>query len=116
MKKIIAAFASVAVIASASSAFAGFSTGDANGSLVVGSTVKATLKLSANVSVEYKANTTTAPNLGYSLATSHSSGSKTYASSSGDTRIFFKDVTASSAPAAPAAGASADFSGWTAMQ
>lgn len=97
------------------SAFASFSAADAAGSLTVGSTQTTTIKLSKGVSAEYGADTTSS-GLGYVVGTSHSSGTKTYASSSGDSKIWSKDGTNMATPTTvPTGTASANFSGWTAL-
>ncbi|MGE4403819.1 MAG: hypothetical protein AB7F61_19445 [Desulfobulbus sp.] len=72
------------------------------------------LKLSNNVFLFYEADTS-GDGLGYSIATYHSSGTRTYGSSSGDANIFWIDGTGSNAPTAPTGTASANFTGWTAL-
>ncbi|GLI36612.1 hypothetical protein KI811_15455 [Geobacter hydrogenophilus] len=96
----------------AGSAFAAYTAADSNGTKEVGTTIKATLKFSANVTSEYKNNT---DGTAYVIGTSHTSGTKTYASSSGDTRIFMAEGKETTTPAAPASSdASANFdSTWT---
>lgn len=115
MKKMITLLACVALVGASTSAFAAFVSGDTNGNLAIGSTVKATLKLSANVKAQYTAHGTN-PAQGYVLQAYHTSGSKTYGTSSGDTRLYFVDATGGLTVNAPAGGATADFSAWTAMQ
>lgn len=107
--------AGIVSLAAASSAFAAqtFSTGNET----VGSPA-VSLKPSKNVSIVYLPSATTvgAGVISYSISSFHSSGTKLYASSSGDTKIFMKDATAiANPPAAPAAGASMDSTGYTAM-
>jgi hypothetical protein len=93
------------------SSFAAFPLGDA-GTLVVGTTVKCDLKLSNNVGLAYTAQAT---GLGYVVATSHSSGTRTYGSSSGDSKIYYIDeLDAVSGLTAPTGTASAGFT-WTPM-
>ena len=119
MKKMTALMAITALLGLAANASAftqAYATGDSNGSLTIGSTVKATLKLSANVNVGYDVETSSGKSQGYGLNTWHSSGSKTYGTSSGDTRIFYVDSTNYTQTTAPAAGATADFSSWTALK
>lgn len=72
------------------------------------------IKLSNNVFLYYE---TATGGLGYSVATYHSSGTRTYGSSSGDANIYWIDGTGSEAPTAPTGTASADFvtDGWTAL-
>ncbi|TYO99943.1 hypothetical protein EDC39_101103 [Geothermobacter ehrlichii] len=72
-----------------------------------------TIKLSNNVSLNYDAATN---GLGYSVATYHSSGTRTFASSSGDAQIFWYDGTQQDPPSAPTGTASAAFdSNWNAL-
>jgi len=76
------------------------------------------IKPSKNVTVYYKPSTTTSGTgvISYSVSAYHSSGTKSFASSSGDTKIFMADGIGSAPPTAPAAGSSAAFgTGWTAM-
>ena len=74
----------------------------------------ATVNVSKGVSVKYVPEQA---GLTYSMSSFHSSGTKTYATSSGDTKIFMQDSTSLvNPPDAPAANKSADFgSGWTAL-
>jgi len=93
-----------------------FLTPGQDGSLTVpaSGTVTAILKLSKNVSAEYVTETN---GLGYVVGTTHSSGTKTYASSSGDSKIFSIDGIGTAIPtAAPTGTLSAAFgTGWTAL-
>lgn len=76
-------------------------------------TPAATVKVSKGVSVKY---TPEVAGLTYAMSSFHSSGTKSYGTSSGDTRIFMKDSTSlTDPPSAPAANTSADFSGWTTL-
>lgn len=115
MKK-IAILAIVMFALSSASAFAWtsgtYAAADAGGTLTVGSTSTATVKLSKSVSLAYTSQTT---GLGYSVGASHSSGTKSFASSSGDSKIWTKDGLTQSVPAAPVGTSSAAFSGWTAL-
>ena len=67
-------------------------------------TYNLTVKPSKNVTLGVKID---ANNIGYTAGTCHKSGNKTYASSSGDTKIFYKEIPGASAgscsaiPAAP---------------
>jgi len=73
----------------------------------------ASVKVSKNVTIKYIPE---AAGLTYSMTSFHSSGTKSYGTSSGDTKIFMKDsTTIETPPNAPAAGESAAFSSWTAM-
>lgn len=95
------------------SALASYGEGDTGGSKTIGSTSTAVVKLSKGVSIDYVSAT---GGLGYVVGTYHSSGTKTFASSSGDSKIWSKDGTAQSIPStAPTGTASADFSGWTGL-
>jgi hypothetical protein len=67
------------------------------------------VQLSSNVLLDYDAAT---GGLGYSVATYHTSGTRTYGSSSGDSTIFWYDGTAKTAETAPTGTNSADFSAW----
>jgi hypothetical protein len=71
------------------------------------------IDLSNNVSLDYAA--VADDGLGYALVTYHSSGTRTYGSSSGDSGVFWQDNTAVAAPTAPSGTASADFGSWTEM-
>lgn len=77
-------------------------------------TPSATVKVSKNVTVRYIPE---AAGLTYSMSSFHTSGTKTYATTSGDTKIFMQDSTSIVAPPdAPASGASGAFtSGWTSL-
>lgn len=80
-----------------------------------GSAGTTNVKSSKGVMIGYKADTTAG--LGYVLGSYHTSGTQTYATSSGDTKIFKQDGTgaAVSGMAVPTGSNSADFSSWTAM-
>lgn len=110
------AMAGIVSLAAASSAFAAATTFE-TGSETVG-TPAISVKPSKNVKVVYLQGTTAAGSgwTSYSISSFHNSGTKLYASSSGDTKIFMKDATAvANPPAAPAAGATMDNSGYTAL-
>ena len=116
MKK-IALLAVLLLAFSAVSAFAWtaktYDAGSADGTVTVGTTGAVAVKVSKGVSLAYDAETT---GLGYSVGAYHSSGTKTFASSSGDSKIWFTDATGSDIPDAPSGTDSADFSsGWTAL-
>jgi len=101
----------------ASSAFAAATDFTDSGTVTAG-TPTVNIKPSKNVTVRYLPSATTSGSgcISYSIASQHSSGTKLYASSSGDTKIFMKDATAiADPPAAPAAGVSMDATGYTAM-
>lgn len=116
MKK-IAIFTALMLALSFSSVFAAtYSTATDNGVVDLEDTVNTdnplTLKMSNNVLVQYDA---AASGLGYSIAAYHTSGTRTFGSSSGDASIFWFDGTAEDAPTAPTGTESADFSTWTAL-
>lgn len=94
---------------------------DASGSLSfacagVGAGVNFSAKLSANVNMSLQS---VSDGSSYLAATYHASGNKYYATGSGDSRIFMREITeaATAAPATPpTAGASVDWAGWTAVK
>ena len=116
----IFSIASILSLAAAGSAFASLgstTTFDDAGTTTTG-TPSIGVKPSKNVSVQYTSSSVSSGTgcVTYSISASHSSGTKSFGSSSGDTKIFMKDGTGAAPPAAPASGSSADFSGgWTAM-
>lgn len=111
MKKFMILIA--ALLMTASAAFADYEAADGAGK-TLGSTKTLVVKGSKGVSVNYAGDTTAGQ--GYVLGAYHASGTKTYGSSSGDTKIFFKDGTAVSMPGTvPTGSNSADFSAWTAL-
>ena len=116
MKKIaiLSVFLFMVTVGSAFAAVGDFPAGTA-GSLTVPTgtaTVTAIVKLSNKVGLQY---TKQATGLGYVVATSHTSGTRTYGSSSGDSKIYYVDTLATSGPGtAPTGTASAGFT-WTAM-
>lgn len=99
----------------AGSAFAATTFSD-TGTTTLG-TPAITIKPSKNVSIYYNSAATTGAGYGaYSIGSNHSSGSKTFGSSSGDQKIFMRDGTSAPSIAVPAVGGTADFtSGWTSM-
>lgn len=115
MKRIVALSLAVAIAGTSSVAFAdavtkAYSDTSANSTLTVGTLI---FKLSKNVYMSYKSDT---DNTGYSIGAYHNKGTKTFASSSGDSKIFEATLTAKTLPDAPVGTASADFSsGWSAL-
>lgn len=82
----------------------------------VGAGVNYNAKLSANVYMSLQSAT---DGSSYVAATFHGSGNKYYATSSGDSRIFMKEITeaATAAPSAPPTLASpVVWTGWTAVK
>lgn len=75
-----------------------------------------TIQLSNKVGMYYVADTATS-GLGYVMATSHSSGTRTYGSSSGDAKIYYFDGTSQAPPTttAPTGTQSADWTNWKAL-
>lgn len=116
MKKIVClailllALSSVSVLAAPTEAgIAGtYTAPSVDGSINVGSTQKATVKLSKNVMLAYEGQAT---GLGYSVGSYHTSGTKSFASSSGDSKIWASDGTGIAIPDAPAGTVSAAFTG-----
>jgi len=109
MKKIFALML-ILTVASASAAFAAATTVAAStGAVAVGTT---TVNTSKNVYVAYKSDTN---NSGYAVVTYHDKGTKTYGSSSGDSKVYEKANTGNGCPDAPVGTASADFSSWTSL-
>ena len=82
---------------------------------ILGTDGDLTLKLSNNVLLSYKKSAT--GGLGYSVASYHTSGTRTYGSSSGDANIFWAEGTAIDPPTAPTGTESANFvnTTWTAL-
>lgn len=119
MKKVIALLAA-AVIMSSASAFAAWSTPAGDGTYSysatnVGTNVAFITKLSANVKIKY--NPDTANGTFYTIGTHHTSGTKSYATSSGDSRLFMKENAAQATAAEPPdAAATPDWTGWTAVK
>jgi hypothetical protein len=118
----IFAIAALISIASASSALAAASTVvNAVGSdLVIAGSPAVTVKPSKNVLVKYTPGAAASAGAAtYGIQSHHVSGTKSYASSSGDTKIFMMDDNSTTAITAtltaPAVGASMDSSGYTAM-
>lgn len=97
MRNKILAITSLLVLLAASSSYAGtannqWSKGDSAGTVTidasgVGTGVTATTKVSANVFLFYKGGAGT----NYSMATAHSSGSKSYATSGDDNRLYMQE-------------------------
>lgn len=134
MKKIFA-LAAVATVFAASVAFAvkeptttkgegafgtGFMRPDDTGQVTfnatnIGADVKFNARLSANVFLSLQSD---AAGSSYLVTTVHGSGNKYYATSSGDSRIFMKEVAnlADDPVAPPTLGATIDWAGWTAVK
>ena len=123
MKKISAILA-LALTLSAANAFA-WLTPDQTGSVTIDAGTVATnmtfkVKVSANVFVDYKNDS--AGGTYYTLATYHASGTKSYGSGSGDSRIYMfenggvNSATGITPAAAVTAAAVADWAGWTAVK
>jgi hypothetical protein len=110
MKKII--FAVLSVLFASSSAFAAAQSGDASNGLTIGATATTVVKGSKGVTVSYNG-----VQQGYILGTWHTSGTQTFATSAGDTKIFKATGTAVTLPTTiPTGSATADFgSSFTAL-
>lgn len=124
MKKIIALTALFGLVSSM--AFAANPTGynSAENGVTLGGTgtpasPNLSVKSSKGVSINFKggAADSNSHNQSYSLGAYHASGTKTYATSSGDTKIYYQDTTAVDTPGAPAAASdTASFTGsWKAL-
>jgi len=99
------------------SVFAANTTFTDSGTVTVG-TPAVSIKPSKNVSVIYSPSATAsgAGTITYSISASHSSGTKSYASSSGDTKILWLRHWCRTTSKHLSANASANFtSGWTAL-
>lgn len=72
-------------------------------------TAKTIGRLSNNVSANFQYDSTT-----YAVVTKHKTGNKEYGSSSGDTKLFYKDSTALT-PSDPTKSDSSAFDGWSSL-
>ncbi len=110
MKKTILTILSVLI--ASTSAFAAATVGDASNGLTIGSTATTVVKGSKGVTVSYDGVAQ-----GYILGAWHTSGTQTFGTSSGDTKIFKADGTAVTLPTTiPTGSASATFgTGFAAM-
>lgn len=107
MKK-TAIFTVLLLVLSAGSVFA-----VVDGETIGGETDEAlTMSLSNNVTLTYNEESS---GLGYAVGTYHSSGTRTYAGSSGDSAIYWAEGTGATIPNAPTGTASANFSNWTSL-
>lgn len=78
-----------------------------------GTTITVSFTPSNNVYIDYASGSN---GISYVAGSYHIKGSRTFGTSSGDTKIYYKEQTAASIPAAPATNtATANFSGWTAL-
>ncbi|GAB4558056.1 MAG: hypothetical protein Tsb0017_13240 [Geothermobacteraceae bacterium] len=82
------------------------------GTVTLGSTNTMNIQTSNNVYLDYgvQGNGDT-----FAVATYHDKGTRTYTSSSGDAKIYYKNSTAEPMPSAPAVGSTMNTSGWTAL-
>ncbi|RII31667.1 MAG: hypothetical protein CXR30_02310 [Geobacter sp.] len=110
-KTIIALFVCLLAVSAAYAEYAKVEDG-----LDIGKTEKTTVKGSKGVLIDFIADETT-EGQGYVLGAYHGSGTQTYATSSGDTKIYKQDATGVSVTdiTVPTGSATADFTGWTAM-
>lgn len=104
---------------SAGSALAAYTQADASGSLILGTThscttVGGTVKLSKSVLMDYVKDTN---GLGYVVGAYHGSGTRSFSSSSSDSKIFYQDGTGVAIPStAPIGTATISYaSPWTAL-
>lgn len=95
------AIAGILSLAATSSAFAAISannTSNPGAELTISSNPAVTIKPSKNVMIRYDGiGTSGSGSAAYGISASHSSGTKKYISSSGDTKIYMQDGTALSA-------------------
>jgi uncharacterized protein YxeA len=115
MKTILLTLLTVVLFtASAFAAYTDVATGDDLGTTTTPAWVA---KGSKGVQVDYiGAGTAGAGGQGYVLGAYHLSGTQTFATSSGDTKIFRQENTGVAIPTtAPTGSDTADFSAWTAM-
>lgn len=88
-----------------------FAAYDCDGNVTLGSGTGTTMdvQVSKNVCLDYDAGTGGAT---FSAATYNTKGTRTYASSSGDSKIYYTNGTNAGLPSAPAVGSTMDISGW----
>jgi hypothetical protein len=67
-------------------------------------------KLSNNVAADFNYDSTS-----YAVTTKHKNGTKEYGSSSGDTKLFYKEYTAAQTPEAPSASDSTAYNSWSSL-
>ena len=120
MKKILMILTAAAIMASATTIFAADAvytdTNTTDSTLTVGTAPNTLVfKLSKNVLMAYNV---FADSTGYAISAYHNKGTKTFGSSSGDSKIFENSATKVDPPAAPQGTASAAFTsadGWSAL-
>lgn len=114
MKKMIM-LSIMALLLACGSAFAdGSYAPSSGGTLTLGSTVTVVVKPSANVYTYYQSGGT--DGIAYVLSTYHNKGTRSFGTSSGDSKIFYIDTTATNPPSAPTtADGTAEYSadGWS---
>jgi len=111
MKKTI--LAAITVLLMATTAFAAYELVDGAGKTLGSSPHSTVVRGSKGVMVDYVEDSA---GQGYVLGAYHGSGTQTYATSSGDTKLYKQDGTAVAIPTtAPTGSNTADFTGWTAM-
>ena len=105
---------SIAILCVASTSFATYVAVE-DGALIGSATNgQTTVKGSKGVKIEYVSESTGGQ--GYVLGAFHNSGTQTFATSSGDTKIYKQDATGVAVPTtAPIGSATVDFSAWKAM-
>jgi len=123
MKIKVLALAAIFTLCVSASSFAAVTWGTANadGSFTIGNTANGPqliIKPSANVTLGYESTS----GISYSVGTYHSSGTKTYGTTNGDTRIYMYENTAQTSAQVPPADPNSNLgvttwgAGWTAMK
>ena len=111
MKKVLILLVMMVLVAAPAIALDG-AYGTKSSTHTLGGTNTLDVTPSKGVAIYYDVNAD--PYDGYAIASYHDKGSKTFMTSSGDTKIFFQDATAVNAPAAPTGVAGTVAStGWT---
>jgi len=116
MKKILACAACLLSLVAANSAFAVTST--TNVINLAAGTIDASnpqlpVQLSANVVMQYNPSTSGgAAGTWYNISTFHNKGTRTYSSTSNDSKIYYQETTAGNILGLPASASSSDVSDW----
>ncbi len=108
MKKVLVLSIMIILIV-ASTSFAAYETG----TKTLGSTDTTTFTTSNNVYIDYTAGTN---GVSYVAGSYHQTGTRTFGTSSGDTRIYWRDGTGQTLPSAPTTSSgTANWTGWNAL-
>lgn len=110
MKKVLLIALALSLFAAPAFAAASWVSGAAT--LGTSSGGQLSVQLSNNVQLDYQAATDGST---FAAASYHTRGTRTYASSSGDAKIYYQNATAVASPSAPAVGSTMDSSAWTAL-